>query len=98
MVRAVEGTQGANAAGALISIQEMANESRGGGFPIGAGDTDQGERSPRMPIPRSAEYLRGAAAVSNHNFGYTRILRSFDNNGGGSPSNRIGDEAMPICL
>jgi len=98
LVRAVEGAQGADAAGALISIQEMADESGGGGFSIGAGDTDQGERAPRMLIPRSAEYLRGAAAVSNHDFGYTRLLRSFDNDGGGSPSNRIGDEAMPICL
>src|SRR6185312_11441375 len=96
VVRAVEGAQGTDAPGSLISVQEMADESRGGGFPIGAGDTDQGEISPRMPIPRSAEYLRGAPAVSNHDLGYTRLLRSFDNDGGGSPANRIGDEAMPI--
>src|SRR5829696_814995 len=51
-----------------------------------------------MTIPRGSEYQGGPPAVSNHNLGNTRLLRSLDNNSRDSSSYGIGHKAMAVGL
>ena len=88
--RPVEGAQGSDAAGGLRLIEEVADQSGGGGLAVGAGDPDQREAPARVAVPGGAEDERGAPAVAHHDFGYAGLLRRLDHDGGGSASDRIG--------
>ena len=95
---AIEGTQRPDAAGASPRIEQVADQRRGGGLPIGAGDPDQGEPPAGMIEPELSQCECRQATVADHDGRNRGAFVLLDHHRRGAIPDRIGDVPVSIRL
>jgi hypothetical protein len=98
LIPAIEGAQGPNTSSGLVLVEEVSDQSGGGGLSVGAGYANQRQGACWVTVPCASEYQRGLMTVPHDNFRYSRLLPGFNHDRTCSAANGITDKAMSISL